>query len=93
MGFIFGGGSDDNKPKEVKQAEADANESVKKQEQIVAQQEVTEKKKTAAKQRALLSGSSMRALVSQDRVDPLLGNPNMPLQNKLGPKRNPKGLS
>ncbi len=89
MGFIFGGSK---KSEESVQAEADANESVQKQEQIVAQQEATEKKKTAAKQRALLSGSSMRALVSQDREDPLLGNPNMPVRNKLGPRRNPRGL-
>ena len=90
MGFIFGG---KKKSQESVKAEADANESVKKQEQIVEQQEASEKKKTAAKQRAILSGSSMRALVSQEREDPLLGNPDMPLQNKLGPKRNPKGLS
>tara|TARA_R100000655_G_scaffold99193_1_gene142941 strand:+ start:1239 stop:1511 length:273 start_codon:yes stop_codon:yes gene_type:complete len=90
MGFIFGG---NKKSQESVKAEADANESVKKQEQIVEQQEASEKRKTAAKQRAILSGSSMRALVSQEREDPLLGNPDMPLQNKLGPKRNPKGLS
>ena len=93
MGFIFGGSRNtDSAAKEAKaEAEADANTSIKKQEEVVAEQEATEKRKGAARQRALRTGKSMRALVGGDREDPFLGNP-LAEKRKLGPRANPKGM-
>ena len=85
MGFIFGGGgSPDPEP-----TTPDPQESVTKQEQKVERQEQQEKKKIRARKKALRKGGTISQLVSQDRTDPMLGNPTMPEeQMKLG--RNPR---
>ena len=85
MGFLFGGGgSPDPEP-----TTPDPQESVTKQEQKVERQERQEKKKFRARKSALRKGGTMSQLVTQDRTDPMLGNPNMPEeQMKLG--RNPR---
>ena len=89
MGFIFGGSR--KKDTAAEEAEADADKSIKKQEEAVAEQEASEKRNGAARQRALRTGKSMRALVSSDREDPFLGNPLAEKRN-LGPRKNPKGM-
>ena len=48
MGFIFGGSR--KKDTAAEEAEADADKSIKKQEEAVAEQEASEKRKGAARQ-------------------------------------------
>jgi hypothetical protein len=86
MGFLFGGGGGSPDPEPTT---PDPQESVTKQEQKVERQEQQEKKKIRARKTALRKGGTMSQLVTQDRTDPMLGNPNMPEeQMKLG--RNPR---
>ena len=92
MGFIFGGGGGDPKDDDQRyfsKTDSSPDENIKKQEERIERQERQEKKKIRARKTALRKGGTMGQLVSQQRTDPMLGNPRMPdEQTKLG--RNPR---
>ena len=92
MDFLFGGGGGGPSEEERKRQESReqrTEERVQKQEEKVERQERQEKTKISARKRAIRRGGTMSQLVSQDRTDPMLGNPTMPEeQMKLG--RNPR---
>ena len=87
MGFLFGGGGGPSE--EEKRQRQEAEDRTQAQEEKVERQERQEKTKISARKRAIRRGGTMSQLVTQDRTDPMLGNPNMPdEQTKLG--RNPR---
>lgn len=87
MGFIFGGGGGPSD--EEKKQRQETEERTQAQEEKVERQERQEKTKISARKRAIRRGGTMSQLVTQDRTDPMLGNPTMPEeQMKLG--RNPR---
>ena len=87
MGFLFGGGGGPSE--EEKRQRQEAEERTQAQEEKVERQARQEKTKISARKRAIRRGGTMSQLVTQDRTDPMLGNPNMPdEQTKLG--RNPR---
>ena len=88
MGFLFGGGGGGPSEEETRRQQ-EAEERTQAQEEKVERQERQEKTKISARKRAIRRGGTMSQLVSQDRTDPMLGNPTMPEeQMKLG--RNPR---
>lgn len=85
MGFIFGGGSkedDSDDDQRTRRQVAD-------QEARVETQEVAEKKKIDARSRAMRRGrAGMSDMITTEGRDVAqLGNPDMPTQSTLGPRR------